>query len=494
MNRPNILIILSDEQRHDTLGCTGNPAAQTPHLDRLAEQGAVFDRCYTPFPLCCPARASLWTSRMARNHHVLGNWCAIRPEYRDDGLVADFARAGYHTLYSGKWHVPGTKPKRMGFADSSAIPAVLDGLDRGRYIEEYRAYATARGYELVPKMIENLTARDLAQLRQPGKAPCGTAEIALEHYIETWQTGQFLQTLARRPEGKPFFAVVSYSAPHFPMIVPEPYDRLIRPADIVLPPNFCAPLDGKPREVAGCHYYTDYTGLDEGEWRRLIAHYYGFCSLVDTQVGKILDALRRQRQLERTIVVYASDHGDMMGSHGMFQKGHPMSYEETNRVPLLLRHPDLAGGVRVASFASLLDVMPTLADFGGVALNRPVEGFSLAPLVQRPDGPAVRDSVTAETFLVDGEPGHRGEYFDPRELDETRLTVNMSIRTETDKYIYHMRDEDELYDIEADPWEMRNIAREAAARPRLESLRQRLLAEVRADNPRLASMMERAKE
>src|SRR5690606_25869857 len=111
------------------------------------------------------------------------------------------------------------------------------------------------GYALHPAHIENLTAADIAQLNRPGKAPCGTSEIRLEHYLETWQTGQFLEALERRPSGEPFFAVVSYNAPHFPMIVPAPYDRLIDPDSIELPPNFNNGLEGKPEELRGLRYY-----------------------------------------------------------------------------------------------------------------------------------------------------------------------------------------------------------------------------------------------
>jgi len=486
MHRPNILIILSDEQRYDTLGCTGNSVARTPNLDGLAERGTVFDYCYTPFPLCCPARASLWTSRMPHNHHVVGNWFAVRPEYRNDGLICDFAQAGYHTIYSGKWHMPGTKPERIGFADWSAIPAVVNGRDRGRYIEDYRRYLAVNGYELIPGSMENLTPQDKEHLHRAGKAPCGRSAVRLEHYLEPWQTRQFLGNLRRRPKDRPFFAVTSYSAPHFPMIVPAPYDRLIDPEAIELPENFCESLEGKPEEIRTCHYHTDYQDLDEGEWRRLIAHYYGFCSLVDAQVGTILKYLRDENVLANTIVVCATDHGDMMGSHGLNQKGHPMHYEETNRVPLIVTHPELRGGVRVGSLVSLMDVLPTLADLTGVSLNGEVEGFSLAGLMEGRIGRRVRDSVLSETFLVNGKPGGNGEYFDPRRFAEERDVVNLSIRTEKEKYVFHYDDSDELYDMESDPGEMRNLIEVPSYGSRKVKLRQRLLADLRDDMPRLA--------
>lgn len=481
--RENILILMSDEQRWDTLGFAGNTAARTPHLDRLAERGTVFDRCYTAYPLCCPARASLWTSRMPHNHHVFGNWRAIRPELRDGGPVETFARAGYHTIYTGKWHMPGTTPARLGFTDATAIPTVLQGKDRGRYIAKYRAYAAAQGYALLPQHIENLTQRDLDTLRQPGCAPCGTAEIPLEHFLETWQTTQFLRALGRRPADRPFFAVCSYNAPHFPMIVPAPYDRLIPPESAPLWPNFCAGLDGKPDEVLESHHHTDVAGLGEGEWRRLIAHYLGLCALIDAQVGRVLDHLREAGALENTIVVFTSDHGDMMGSHCLNEKGHVLHYEETLRVPLVIAHPNLGGGRRVEHFASLIDLLPSLAEMAGVALDETIDGASFVSPMMRPDAPPIRDYIVAESFLFDGQQGGSGEYTAPERFDGGRDSVNLSIRTRTHKYIFRWNDRDELYDLSADPYENRNIRDHPDAAAVVKRLRRALAAELQETFP-----------
>ncbi len=489
----NVLILMSDEQRWDTLGSAGNPAAQTPHLDALAARGTTFDRCYTPYPLCCPARASLWTSRMPHNHHVWANWLAIRPELRDGGIAARFADAGYHTLYTGKWHVPGTTPARFGFADTAAIPAVMQGRDRGRYIEDYRAYATARGHALLPHHMENLTAPDVATLAQPGRAPCGTAAIPLADFLEPWQTTQFLAALDRRPAEQPFFAVCSYNAPHFPMIVPAPYNRLIDPASLPLWENFRAGIAGKPDEVLQSHYFTDTADLDDGEWRRLIAHYLGFCALVDAQVGRVIEYLRDTGTLDQTIIVYLSDHGDMIGSHGLNQKGHLLHYEETLRVPLIIAHPDDAGGRRSEAFVSLVDLLPTLAALAGVATGAADagDGRSFAPLLSRPDAAAPRTYAIAESYAIGGgsgghgaaavsapdrpdRVGGHGEYLPPAAFDPDQDSVNLSIRTPTHRYIFRWRDRDELYDVRRDPGENVNISGEPDAVPMIRALRHTL--------------------
>ncbi|TDD23124.1 hypothetical protein E1294_09830 [Nonomuraea diastatica] len=177
----NVLILMSDEQSWSTLGCNGNPAARTPHLDRLAGDSTALDACYTPFPLCCPSRASLWTGLMPRHHHVLGNWRAIDPALRDSSVASAFADAGYHTMYTGKWHVPGTTPERMGFADTSAIPSTIKGRQRGRHIPEYCDYLEGHGYHLYPGDVQNLTAADREALRDPAAPLRATSQSPLEH-------------------------------------------------------------------------------------------------------------------------------------------------------------------------------------------------------------------------------------------------------------------------------------------------------------------------
>ncbi|NGN62748.1 sulfatase-like hydrolase/transferase [Streptomyces sp. A7024] len=477
--RPNVLILMSDEQRWDTLGHAGNPAARTSHLDALAQESTSFDACYTPFPLCCPSRTSLWTGRMPRHHHVLGNWRAIRPDLADGGLAQAFRAAGYHTLYCGKWHVPGTTPQRMGFADTAAIPAVLNGKDRGRYIEPYRAHASGLGYDLLDDHIENLTAADAHALRQTPHR--GTARIPYEHFLEPWQTGEFLRALDRRPDDQPWLAVCSYNAPHFPMIVPEPYDRIIDRERIRLPAGLGTAGAGKPREVADSGFAHRYAGLDEHGWTELIAHYLGLCALIDTQVGTVLEHLRRSGDLDHTIVVFTSDHGDMMGAHGLMEKGHLLHYEEALRVPLLIRHPDATGGgVRTSNPVSVVDVAATLAELAGVPWDEADDGISAAAMVGAPHARATRAHVTSESVLYGMSADAAGQYVDPATWDPATDALNLSIRTPQLRYIYRSRDIDELYDHTDDPHEQHNRAagpQYAAHRAEL----RRLLAEEVAD-------------
>ena len=486
--RKNVLIVMADEQSWDTLGAHGNPVARTPHLDALAARGASFRHSYTPYPLCCPARASLWTGLLPHTHHVMGNWRRIRPDLEDAGLMHAFGEAGYHTLYTGKWHVPGTTPSRLGFAATAAIPAVVKGRDKGRYIEPYRAYVQGLGYRLAHSEVENLTERDMAQLHRPGKAPCGTAEIQLEHYLETWQTGQFLDTLAARPADQPFFAVCSFNAPHFPMIVPEPFDRLIDPDDVPLPPSLRSGPTTKPAEVARSKFAQHAADLDEGEWRRLIAHYWGMCALVDSQVGRIVAYLETEGLLDDTVIVFTADHGDMMGAHGLLEKGYPLHYEQDLRVPLIIVDPESPDGVRPEGIVTLLDVLPTVAELTGVTLPGNHEGMSAA-VALKDAGTPLRPHALAETFTYNGAEGGDGEYVSLDDFEALDGTANLSIRTPEARYVFRWNDVDELYDLSADPHEIHNRAADASHQQQTQRLREALLEEVERTAPHFGQLV-----
>lgn len=479
-DRPNILIIMSDEQRWDSLGANGNAAARTPHLDALAASGTSFDRAYAAYPLCCPSRMSIWTGLMPHNHSGYGNWRLLREDLRDQGLIHPFVDAGYHTIYNGKWHVPGTTPSRFGFADIDAIPAVLDGHDRGRYIDAYRHYVTGLGYDLVQGHIENVTHRDLEQLNRPGTAHYGTAEISLEHYLEPWQTNLFLGALDRRPHDRPFLAVCSFNAPHFPMLVPEPLDTLIDPDDVGLPGNFCAGLEGKPAEVTESHYREDYP---EPEWRRLIAHYLGLCALIDDQVGHVLNWLDKNNLRDNTIVVFTSDHGDMLGSHGLNKKGYPLHYEEAVRVPMILSGSEIPSAQRATALVSLMDLIPSLADLCDVPIPVPNDGQSFAGALSGSEG---RDVVLTESFAFHGTESGSGDALTPADFQADRDGLNVSIRDGRHLYIFRSRDADELYDLASDPHSLMNIVRHPDYQPVIQHLRERIAASLQDSFPQVA--------
>jgi len=476
---------MSDEQSWNTMGNTGNRAAQTPHLDRLSEEATSFDGCYTPYPLCCPSRTSLMTGLMPRHHGVLGNWRSIEPWLRGTGLAKAFTDAGYHTMYTGKWHVPGTTPQEMGWAASSGIPAVIGGQDRGRYIEPYREFARGHGHTFDPDHIENLTAAELETLRE---RPYGTSSVPLEDFLETWQTDTFLQTFEQRPPDSPWLAFCSYNAPHFPLLVPAPYDRLIDRDLVELPASLTSGHADKPQEVRDSHVARDVEVLTRQDWLEATAHYLGLVALVDAQVGRIREHLERAGEWDNTIVVFTSDHGDMMGAHGLMEKGHWLHYEEDLRVPLIIRAPD-AGHTRTGNLMSVCDVASTLCDLAGVPWQATDDGISFAHMVGHAQPPPTREHVFAETMLCDGRPGGNGDAFHAADWQFPRDSLNASVRTRSHRYVFRSHDEDELYDLVADPHEQVNIVASPQAGDLAEQLRGLLAAEVGDVLPTAAALI-----
>lgn len=483
--RPNVLVVMSDEQSWNTLGVNGNPASRTPHLDALAADGTQFDRAYTPFALCCPSRTSLHTAMMPRHHHVLGNWRGINPALRSTGLARWFADAGHHTFHVGKWHVPGTTPARMGFADQRATPAVLDGKDRGRYITEYREHVTARGYELVPDHIENLTPADVATLADPASPHRGRSEVAVEDYLEVWQTEQFADALAAAPTDRPWFGVCSYNAPHFPLLAPAPYDTMINRDEVQLPASWDSGVETRPAEVQRSKFATKYADLDHAGWVDTVAHYLGLVALVDDQVGRLVAMLAERGELDNTIIVFTSDHGDMMGAHRLMEKGHLLPYEEATHIPLLIKVPGVTGGQRSSELMSMIDVAPTLLELAGVDVPPGLDGRSMAQLItgQGTDNdatpPTGRRYVMTESVLWshDSEDAH-GEHLDPTTLRLPRDAINLSVRDHRYRYIHRSDDREELYDLRTDPGEVHDVS---AAHPEVVRAHRSLLAAEVAD-------------
>jgi arylsulfatase A-like enzyme len=286
------------------------------------------------------------------------------------------------------------------------------------------------------------------------------------------------------------------------MIVPAPYDRLIDPADVPLPASLRSGPATRPAEVAASKYAAHAADLDEGEWRRLIAHYWGFCSLVDAQVGRIVAHLEAQGLLESTLVVFTADHGDMMGAHGLLEKGYPLHYEPALRVPLLVAGPGVAPGVRPRGLVSLTDVLPTVADLTGVALppgppGLPGRAGISAAGALGPAGAAtpLRPYVIAETFTFDGAEGGHGDHTAPADFEARSGTVNLSLRTPQARYVFRWNDVEELYDLDADPGEATNLAADPARAGQRDRLRRTLLDEVeRTGGAHLAALVRRRLE
>jgi arylsulfatase A-like enzyme len=398
MSRPNILIILTDEHRFDGVGFNGNPHIRTPNLDRLASEATNLAGHTCSTPVCTPSRASMMTGRYARSHGAFDVGYTLEPPSGADTppavstplsfkapppeplplLSTCLKRAGFRTGYFGKAHFhPSLDEERAPrpsapHYDFDTHHTVEDHLEGG-YIEFIRREH--------PEQLDN--ARKLANegYQDPPIYSAGgtlgevfTSEIPQHLYPTSWITDRTLDFLDAG-SGEPFFAVCSYLDPHHPWTPPEPFASMYRPEDLPVPPR-------RPEDTRGLkpgYYYTQ--DLPDSEYRRMVAAYYSMITLIDHNVGRILDRLERNGQLENTLIVFTSDHGDYNGDHGLIRKNLWL-YDVLLRVPCLIRLPGQTEARRLDGPSQHEDLMPTLLNAVGVDVPTTVQGKSwLANLV-----------------------------------------------------------------------------------------------------------------
>lgn len=439
--RPNVLILMTDQQQCGTLGCYGVEAARTPAIDSLATTGTLFENHFVTSPLCVPSRASLWSSTFPHQNGVMVNDEA-RPIALPDGqpTIGDLANlSGYHTAYIGKWHLGREGVPQHGFTEWWTHL-------RGSYEQELDESG----------QIELDAQKD--RLSQRGDVPF---DLAHDTQVAN-RTIDFIRRSAAGAEA-PFFCVASMRAPHDPYI--GPFDGFYDRGDIPLPDSVSDSLRGKPQsQLRGPQrqWFLDWIGesLDsdgEGRLRDVIARYWGLVQLVDRNVGRILTALDESGMSQSTVVLFLSDHGDMMGAHGLFSKGLFM-YHETTRVPLIIRWPGhIPSGRKVSSLTSMVDVAPTLLDLMDIPQALSMKGESMRQLWDYS-----YNKRTAVFMEVYESYGFWGPVF--------------GVRTDRFQYNWYLGDDDELYDIVADPNEMVNLAGNAQFRDCVIGLRSQLRA------------------
>ena len=442
-SRPNILFLMDDQHRGDCLGSDGNRAIHTPNLDRLASEGARFRRAYTSTPSCTPARAALLTGLSPWNHGMLG-YGRIAKSYPFEKPRA-LAEAGYHAYAIGKMHFANQRnPHGYHFTllDESGRVESPD------FRSDYRSWF----WSVAPNLDPDATGIGFNDY--PAK------EYALPEELHPTQwTGdaavRFLETY-NRPE--PFFLKVSFARPHSPYDPPARFMRQYDHADI---PN-AAVGDWADRNRARS---SDRPDLWHGDLGAEQVHcsrqgYYANVQFIDEQVGRILETLQRRGFYEETLIVFFSDHGDMLGDHHLWRKCY--AYESSARIPMILRWPSgLASAERGQVFdqpVELRDIFPTFLDAAGVQPPRPLDGRSLLEFV-------------------------RGRASDWREWIDLEHDVCYSDRNHwsalTDgktKYIYHALDgEEQLFDLATDPLETKDLSGAAVHADDLRKWRSRLL-------------------
>ena len=433
MSQPNILIIMSDEHAPMYSSVYSHPTVQTPNMERLAREGATFDAAYCNSPLCMPSRMSFLTGRLVHKIATWDNWTPMRS---DQATWAHRLRAvGYDVVLSGKQHFGGAD-QYHGFQRQLARDLHAERYHPIHSWDDGIVKAEAPWHEVYqagPGMSEELEVDDLVQ------------ERALE----------FLRDPARRD--KPWALNVSFIAPHFPYIVPQRFWDMYPPDEMDLPEipeghlADLHPMAQRIRTMFGFPQFPD------DVVRRARAAYYALITYLDEKIGELLDALEETGQRESAVIIHLSDHGDMNGEHGMWRKSN--FYEASSRVPLQIAwHGRIKGGRRLPEVVSLVDLCATICDIAGDECDLPLDGDSLLP-------------------LLTGEPADwKDEAFCEYLAHGSDRPMAM-LRRGRYKLNYSWQEPVELYDIEADPGEFHDLAREADFQDVIAAMKADLLAD-----------------
>jgi arylsulfatase len=472
---PNLLFLYTDEQTWRTLAAYGNHDIAMPNLDRLAATSTVFEQAYCTQPICTPSRASLLTGLYPHTTGCTANNIPLSPDTRC--LPELLSHGDYVTGHFGKWHLGNEVFAQHGF---QAWVSVEDGYakwfsgDRDPNARStYHAWLVNRG--CTPRDGDAFSRTESARLPEALGKPAFLAGEA----------ARFI----RRHRNDRFILYVNFLEPHMPFFGPR--DGQYDPATVPLPAAFDWPVANHPlkaRVFARAYYERGMNDLPlrtEDEWRRLIANYWGLCSLVDTHVGAILDTLEETGLADNTLVVFTSDHGDMMGAHRLLGKA--VMFEEAIRVPLLVRAPGQRRGNRVSGPVSQVDLVPSLLDLLGQPLPDGLQGRSRRTEIEGRGAPGkpLADPVFVEwngtnTGIVGEAATHHvpealADAIDPKTLTRHIADpVRTIIMPDGWKLNLSTLGEHELYNLQADPHERRNLATEGGARGRLASLQARI--------------------
>jgi choline-sulfatase len=420
--RPNILFVLSDEHDPAVMGCSGHPAVRTPHLDRLASGGALFQNAYCTSPMCVPSRLSLHSGRYAHQVNAWDNGSSPPPGYRT--WAHYLSDAGYETVAAGRTHFNG--PDRLnGFTRR-----LSDDLLRWRH----EGAAPAR------TPTDRRGSNSHVSECGPGAHPNTEHDDAVTHDCVCFLEERAAE--AASGNTRPWALYCGFIQPHFPLVAPPPYFALYPPDRVALPPTWDEPLEAQHPVIRHLRWaFRNDEGLTEDLARRATASYWALVTLTDHRIGRLMEVIDRSALRENTIVVYSSDHGEMGGHHGIWQK--QCFYEPSVRVPLIIRLPEGGGRraglpARIAENVSLVDLLPTLLDVADVAAPAGLSGRSLLDVARSAAASPARSVFSeyhAQGMLRGGFMLKRGDF----------------------KYCHYVGHRPQLFSTREDPLEVRDL-------------------------------------
>ncbi len=437
-DQPDIVMIVTDQQRYDTIRALGADHMDTPNLDRLADRGTIFSNCHVTAPSCVPCRASLFTGYYPHTNGVLANGQPWSKTW-----VSELALAGYHTVNIGKMH---TIPYEAdaGFTERFVVENKDRYMEGRWYFDEWDKALAAHGM----KKQQRVEYRKLPDYKD--RLGAFTWDMPEHLQSDNFVGGMARWWLETKPVEKPMFMVVGFPGPHPPYDptpdmaakymerdIPMPNVTAVEMADLV-PPL----AEKRVHDVEVDHDSVSWKlNPTEAETRRMRAYYYANVEMIDTEVGLILDALEKRGRLDNTIIIFTSDHGDALGDHGLSQKW--SAYEEVTRVPLIISAPErFAGGRTEDALVQLFDLGPTILEWAGVTPDPTFEAQTLNP------------ALTGETFTG------RSHVFCEQggDVNLTGASFFTMVRSGSHKLVHFQgADYGQLFDLENDPKEVHNL-------------------------------------
>jgi arylsulfatase A-like enzyme len=464
--QPNVLFIFSDQHRHDVMGCAGHPVVQTPNLDALARGGRRYTKAWCQSPICQPSRASLITGRHPYDLGVFYNDASsathastdideageISPQWPT--FMKQLQSVGYETATVGKTHYHGIPTRddvrsaggSIDFAER--YDALVQQFGWNHVDEEYDKYVHSASAFRTPytKYLQEqgLWQAYREQIRgvfrlTPTHWRGETSVIPQEHDLTTFLANRSIQWLNQRDDSKPFLLKLAFVQPHVPLIDDPTWAAYYADADIEIPD--LTPPEATSKEWA--HYLGLLAGHSQRDTmtddfvREGIRHYLGMVSLIDQQIGAVIGALEARGELDNTWIIYSCDHGEMLGTHGLWAKMN--FYQGSAQVPLIIVPPGGGAGAIDDQVVELTDVAATIADIAGATAPSGCRGHSLLP-------------------------GFAGEIASPREFAYSRIQSYAALRTDRFRFTLDMHTgvPCELFDLNEDPAETSNLVNEGA--------------------------------
>ena len=470
--RPNILFITTDQQRADCIGYE-NAQLRTPHLDALAKAGTRFSNCIAPSVVCQPARASILTGRLPLTHGVWDNGVDLDPAAGQLGMAAALAASGYATAIIGKAHfsskntfaptgTPECRQSAPNYPDTWFGPYMgfehVELAALGKFHRNRLQHSAATIHRFEHWFLEHPDALALWQGSASdgaGAAQTWDSTLPAAWHSSAWVADRTLALLnARQGASQPFFAWASFPDPHHPFDCPAPWHSMYDPADMALPTHRTLDLDQRPwwhrAALEGKPQIADpelakfrqegfkVPPQTDRQLAEMMANYYGMISHVDHQVGRILEGLKNAGLADNTLIVFASDHGDMLGDHGLYLKG-PMVYEGVLRVPLIVTGPGIAAGQTIDTPVSTIDLAATFLESAGLP-SASEQSRSLHPVI---NGGEQRECAWSEWHV---HPSRLGVALQLRTVRTARYSCTFELGSGSG----------ELYDLLNDPQQLVN--------------------------------------